>query len=134
MEERGEVKRDPRRRLPAADRVIRQVQAEAAWLPVWAVAAGVRRALEEARRRLAGSEETPEDPAGLVATALAHAQWLARPHPARVVNATGVVLHTNLGRAVLAPGAARAVAAAGSSYGDLELDLPAGERAIAWPR
>ncbi|HME69329.1 MAG TPA: L-seryl-tRNA(Sec) selenium transferase, partial [Myxococcota bacterium] len=128
MEERGEVKRDPRRRLPAADRVIRQGKAEAPWLPAWAVAAGARRALEQARLRLAGSEEAPEGLAALVAAALAHAHWLARPHPARVVNATGVALHTNLGRAILAPGAARAAAAAGSSYGDLELDLRGGER------
>lgn len=128
MEERGEVKRDPRRRLPAADRVIRQGKAEAPGLPDWAVAAGARRALEQARRRLAGPDESPGELADLVATALAHARWLAEPHPARVVNATGVVLHTNLGRAVLAPGAARAAAAAGSSYSGLELDLRDGER------
>jgi L-seryl-tRNA(Ser) seleniumtransferase len=128
MEERGEVKRDPRRRLPAADRVIRELKAEAPWLPDWAVAAGARRALEEARRRLAEPGHASGDPEGLVASALAHAQGLARPHPARVVNATGVVLHTNLGRAPLAPGAARAAAAVGSSYTDLELDLREGER------
>jgi L-seryl-tRNA(Ser) seleniumtransferase len=128
MEERGEVKRDPRRRLPAADRVIRQARSEGPWLPAWAVGAGVRRALEQARLRLSERGEASGDLAGLVATALAHAEWLARPHPARVVNATGVVLHTNLGRAVLAPGAARAAAAAASSYSDLELDLREGER------
>jgi L-seryl-tRNA(Ser) seleniumtransferase len=44
------------------------------------------------------------------------------------VNATGVVLHTNLGRAVLAPGAAEAVARAAAHYGDLELDLASGGR------
>jgi L-seryl-tRNA(Ser) seleniumtransferase len=44
------------------------------------------------------------------------------------VNATGVVLHTNLGRAVLAPGAVRAAAAAASAYSDLELELRDGER------
>jgi L-seryl-tRNA(Ser) seleniumtransferase len=45
-----------------------------------------------------------------------------------VVNATGVVLHTNLGRAVLAPGAAAAVAEAAAAYSDLELDLASGRR------
>jgi L-seryl-tRNA(Ser) seleniumtransferase len=45
-----------------------------------------------------------------------------------VVNATGVVLHTNLGRAVLAPGAARAAAEAAAAYSDLEFDLETGER------
>jgi L-seryl-tRNA(Ser) seleniumtransferase len=129
MEERGEVKRDLRRRLPAADRVIQQAKAVAPELPAWAVAAGARRALEGARLLLAGGpgSASPELP-DLVAEALAHARWLAQPHPGRVVNATGVVLHTNLGRAVLAPGAARAAAAAASSYSDLELELREGER------
>jgi L-seryl-tRNA(Ser) seleniumtransferase len=45
-----------------------------------------------------------------------------------VVNATGVVLHTNLGRAPLAPGAVAAVAAAARGYTDLELDLGSGRR------
>jgi L-seryl-tRNA(Ser) seleniumtransferase len=44
------------------------------------------------------------------------------------VNATGVVLHTNLGRATLAPGAARAAAEVAAAYSDLELDLESGER------
>jgi L-seryl-tRNA(Ser) seleniumtransferase len=44
------------------------------------------------------------------------------------VNATGIPLHTNLGRAPLAPGAARAVEIAARTYGDLELDLAAGSR------
>jgi L-seryl-tRNA(Ser) seleniumtransferase len=45
-----------------------------------------------------------------------------------VINATGVVLHTNLGRAVLAPAAARAMAAAAESYSSLEYDLGRGAR------
>jgi L-seryl-tRNA(Ser) seleniumtransferase len=129
MEERGEVKRDPRRGLPATDRVIQRVTAQAPGLAAWAVAAGVRRALEEARLRLAGGvEAVPEGLDGLAGAALAHARRLAQPHPARVVNATGVVLHTNLGRAVLAPGAAQAAAVAGSRYSALELELGDGER------
>jgi L-seryl-tRNA(Ser) seleniumtransferase len=45
-----------------------------------------------------------------------------------VVNATGIPLHTNLGRAPLAPGAAAAVAAVAAGYSDLELDLETGRR------
>jgi L-seryl-tRNA(Ser) seleniumtransferase len=45
-----------------------------------------------------------------------------------VVNATGVVLHTNLGRAPLAEGAARTAVAAAAGYTDLELDLGEGRR------
>jgi L-seryl-tRNA(Ser) seleniumtransferase len=51
-----------------------------------------------------------------------------RPSPRRVLNATGVIVHTNLGRAPLAPSARAAVAAAAEGYSNLELDLATGER------
>ena len=46
----------------------------------------------------------------------------------RVINATGVLVHTNLGRAPLASGALDAVRAAGGGYSNLEYDIEAGER------
>ena len=52
--------------------------------------------------------------------------WGSWPKP--VVNATGVVLHTNLGRAPLSVEAASAAAASASIYSDLEFDLTAGKR------
>ena len=51
-----------------------------------------------------------------------------RPSLRRVLNATGVVVHTNLGRAPLAAAARAAVAAAAEGYSNLELDLATGER------
>ena len=48
--------------------------------------------------------------------------------PNSVVNATGVVLHTNLGRAPLSPTAAGAAAASASIYSDLEFDMASGKR------
>ena len=51
---------------------------------------------------------------------------LSGPRP--VLNATGVIVHTNLGRAPLAERAAEAVARAGRAYSDLEYDLERGER------
>ena len=50
------------------------------------------------------------------------------PHPRSVINATGVVLHTNLGRAPLAAGALKALRDAASGYSDLEFDLESGVR------
>jgi L-seryl-tRNA(Ser) seleniumtransferase len=51
-----------------------------------------------------------------------------RPVLGRVINATGIVLHTNLGRAPLAAAAVAAVAEVAGSYSNLEFDLTTGER------
>lgn len=52
---------------------------------------------------------------------------LGRVHPGKVVNATGVLLHTNLGRAPLGANARAAMLAAAGAC-DLEVDLPSGRR------
>jgi L-seryl-tRNA(Ser) seleniumtransferase len=59
---------------------------------------------------------------------VARARQRLRPSLRRVLNATGVVVHTNLGRAPLAPAARAAVADAADGYSNLELDLTSGER------
>jgi L-seryl-tRNA(Ser) seleniumtransferase len=92
------------------------------------VAAAFRAVLDEVRAELrAGAVETPTV-ADLVdrADALITADRL--PGLRRVINATGVIIHTNLGRAPLAAEAAAAVAAAAQGYCNLELDLETGGR------
>lgn len=116
---------DPRRMLPGVDRLAAELARELPGLPDWCLRASARQAVEEARQRITRGEGDPGD---LTARARQLAEALHRPSPARVVNATGVVLHTNLGRAVLAPGAARAAAEAAAAYSDLELDLESGVR------
>jgi len=64
----------------------------------------------------------------LVARAREVLETLERPSLRRVINATGVILHTNLGRAPLAAAAREAVARAAEGYSNLELDLQSGER------
>jgi len=51
-----------------------------------------------------------------------------RAHLQRIVNATGIVIHTNMGRAPLASAALEAVRAVAQSYSNLELDLETGKR------
>jgi L-seryl-tRNA(Ser) seleniumtransferase len=101
-------------------------------VPGWAALAAARRVIEDERERLsAGATSGPRvlpDTSALATRAAARAVQLAAIHPRRVVNATGIVLHTNLGRAPLAPGAAAAVAEAAAGYSDLELDLASGRR------
>jgi L-seryl-tRNA(Ser) seleniumtransferase len=68
---------------------------------------------------------------GHAALADAARAWLladARPRLRRVINASGVIVHTNLGRAPLADVARSAVAAAAEGYSNLEYDLERGER------
>jgi L-seryl-tRNA(Ser) seleniumtransferase len=121
------VKPDPRRELPPVDRLLGVVAGRWGDLPAWAAREGARRALSEVRAALeASSDAAPPEQIALRAAEIA--RELARPHPGRVVNATGILLHTNLGRAPLAAAAADAVARAARGYGDLELDLATGER------
>ncbi len=128
MEEASQVKPDPRRSLPSSDRLARALREAAPELPDWVVRAAARRVLAEARARLAASASGAPARGDLVAAGLELARGLARPRPARVVNATGVVLHTTRGRAPRAEGAPRAAAAAAARYTDLELDLGEGRR------
>jgi L-seryl-tRNA(Ser) seleniumtransferase len=59
---------------------------------------------------------------------VAGARARLRPSSTRVLNATGVIVHTNLGRAPLAPSVRAAVTAAAAGYSNLEMDLASGER------
>jgi L-seryl-tRNA(Ser) seleniumtransferase len=122
---------DPRRSIPPVDRLLD--------------GAALRPLLDDAPRSLVRSilqDVQAEVRAALGSGALDAApaeQWYARrteerleaalrPSLRPVINATGVVLHTNLGRAPLAPRAAAAAYAAAVGYGNLEYDLDAGAR------
>jgi L-seryl-tRNA(Ser) seleniumtransferase len=89
------------------------------------LAVSVARAALADRRAalLAGDGEMPEEP-DLAAAALERLRPSVRP----VINATGVIVHTNLGRAPLARAAQAALARAARGYANLELDLSTGRR------
>jgi L-seryl-tRNA(Ser) seleniumtransferase len=108
------------RDLPAVDALAAQVPA-----PRATALAAARAVLAQRREELL--EGTPGD-ADLGERARAWAAAAERPSLRRVLNATGVVLHTNLGRAPLAAAARDAVARAAEGYANLELDLEGGGR------
>ncbi|HEU4763686.1 MAG TPA: L-seryl-tRNA(Sec) selenium transferase [Gemmatimonadales bacterium] len=114
---------DPRRTLPSVDRLLREpgIAALLTQAPRNAVVAAVRESLAMARRR-AGP---PDDWATDIRERLAEHETPSL-HP--VLNATGVVLHTNLGRAPLAEAAQAALAQVAGGYSTLEFDLPTGTR------
>ena len=117
---------DRRRALPSVDRLLREplVAAAGAGRPRTELARAVRAAVADAR---AGGA-VPADAAGWAAAVERLLARAAAPTLRRCINATGVVLHTNLGRAPLAEAAARAVAEAAQGFGTLEYDLGSGER------
>src|SRR5438477_7788413 len=105
------------RDLPSVDELLRADAVKG--LPHAVAVAAAREALDRAREEIAAGH----DPGDLVQRVLGIAGAHVQPSLRRVINATGVVLHTNLGRAPLAPSAAEHVAAIASGYSNLEYDL-----------
>ncbi len=110
------------RSLPSVDRLLADPRLAGEPRPLALAAA--RAALERARQEI-GAGRDPGDP---VALALAELASAARPSLRRVLNATGVLVHTNLGRAPLAEAALARVVEVGGGYSNLEYDLALGAR------
>ena len=88
---------------------------------------GRERVVEAIREQVASEREGAADAAGRHAAVAAKLRTVAAPRLRRVINATGVILHTNLGRAPLSQAAIDALAVA-AGYSNLELDLASGKR------
>jgi L-seryl-tRNA(Ser) seleniumtransferase len=108
------------RSLPAVHELAAAIDA-----PHELAVAAARAAIEERRAAVLGGSTEDVD---LVVRARELLEELARPSLRRVINATGVILHTNLGRAPLAASAREAVTRAAEGYSNLELDLASGDR------
>ena len=88
----------------------------------------LRELLEEKRRELLAGRETPLAPPELWQELCVRIQAKTAYHLRRVVNGTGVVIHTNLGRSLLAAQAAAQVDLVARTYSNLEFDLEQGRR------
>jgi len=122
---------NPFRDLPAVARVLETAAAAAARgrHSAAALTAAVRKRLDAIRAALAaGGEAVDVSTESVAAAAVSQLDLESVPRLRPVINATGVVLHTNLGRAPLAEEAARAAFDAGHGYLNLELDLATGKR------
>jgi len=117
------------RDLPSVDRLLadeRLVRA-AGELGVSTVTEAVREELSDRRRAIgAGDAEGGFDAVAEASAARAYASLRAGLRP--VINATGVIIHTNLGRAPLSDSAIAAMNAVGRGYSNLEYDLDTGGR------
>jgi L-seryl-tRNA(Ser) seleniumtransferase len=122
---RGDAAGAALRSLPAVHELAAALDA-----PHTLAVAAARQAIDEYRGALLAGQPGADDLgwAGLLARAAEILAEVGRPSLRRVVNATGVILHTNLGRAPLAQSARDAVARAAEGYSNLELDLDTGAR------
>jgi len=117
------------RGLPSVDKLLRAPRAEA-WVDDFGrplVVDALRDALAGARRRAHLGEPLPDEEALLDAARRKLEFWVA-PTLRAVINASGVIIHTNLGRAPLSPEALEAARTVSVGYSNLEYDLEKGRR------
>ena len=114
---------DPRRDLPSIDSLLAKMGPQLSDHPRALVVKAAREIVDVAR---ANGGKAPAE--GWDAAVSAAVRRLAVPSLLPVINATGVVLHTNLGRAPLARAAIDAITRVASGYAALEYDLDTGTR------
>ncbi len=126
---------DPRRLLkflPSIEELLSRLGRRAQALQPDRRANLARRVVARMRSEIEEGSFRPESKGEVLRRAVREADTSAAAllgmHPVPVINAAGVILHTNLGRAPLAPEALRAINAAASGYSNLEYDLERGER------
>ncbi len=121
---------DPRRGLPSVDQALAlpELRALVEAHGRSAVLDALRAHLASLRAGAAGLRTAADTRAQLGAQIATRLERADRPSLLRVINATGVVVHTNLGRAPLSRAAAARVAEIASSYSNLEYDLERGAR------
>jgi L-seryl-tRNA(Ser) seleniumtransferase len=110
------------RDLPSVDELLRDERLGAE--PHELVVVAARTVLDRARAEIADGRE----PGPIVDAVVEELAFVRRPSLRRVLNATGVLVHTNLGRAPLADAAIARIVEVGSGYSNLEYDLEVGER------
>jgi len=118
------------RKLPSVDRVLSHPDVASLLRRIAraVVVDAVREALDEARTTIAAGKPAQADADALATRAAEIAMRAAGPSLRPAVNATGVILHTGLGRAVLAPEARAAIAAVAAGHSTLEMDTETGRR------
>ena len=115
------MNRSPLRQIPSVDRVLNELGVSDLPRPI--VVAVVRRELDSIRK-----EGVALDPDGAVSRVRAALDDLRRAKLQPVINGTGILVHTNLGRAPLGDEVVRTLSEIGSNYSNIEYDLGGGRR------
>jgi L-seryl-tRNA(Ser) seleniumtransferase len=130
----SERQRSLLRMLPAVDRLMELAKTEPSFelVPSSVVVTSIRGVIDADRRRIREGGDTPSESdlsdAAIMQRVKAAVRSAMQPKLRRIVNATGVVIHTNLGRSLLAQEAVENLAVVAGCYSNLEYDLDAGRR------
>lgn len=121
---------DNRQRLPKVDKVLAwpEISALQASTTHTGLKSAVRAALDLLRQQLAADPAVDLTPARVVALVLNQIRAAEASSLRRVINGSGVVVHTNLGRSPLAAAAEQVLLETAWGYSNLEFDLDKGER------
>lgn len=123
------------RKLPSVDALLKDTTLESsvAELGRKVVADSIRQAIDEVRELLIAGKATKTDGDAIrqkiIVEAKLHLEAVAEPYYKKVINATGIILHTALGRAVLPEKALRQIQNELSGYSLLQADTGTGKRA-----
>ena len=101
-------------------------------IPQKVLKSAIRATLETLRRQILQGGAPPLAPRDCLATAMAAATDILKPRLVSTINATGVVLHTNLGRALLSQAALDNITTIASGYSNLEFNISTGRRGIRY--
>jgi L-seryl-tRNA(Ser) seleniumtransferase len=122
------------RQLPGVDKILEAVSVDPFFegIPKSVILNAVRTAIDGIRKAITAKKDTVDDsrlsPSSILAEVKSNVHRLMALNLKRVVNATGVVVHTNLGRSLLSQDAVRNLNAVAENYTNLEFDLQKGHR------
>ena len=117
------------RKLPSVDEMLQDAEIKSLINQAGrsTVIDGIREVLELVRADNKAAKNPPSKSEIIHLTVIKVEKWM-KPSLVAVINASGVILHTNLGRAPLSPATLSAMAVVSQSYSNLEYDLEKGER------
>lgn len=120
--------------LPGVDSLLTLVSADpdSGTIPRTILVSVIRNVLDETRNMILEDRLTSIDPSELVRQIRRHARERIQPRLVPLVNATGVVLHTNLGRALLCDDALENIRTIAGSYSNLEFNISQGRRGLRY--
>ncbi len=127
-------KREILRKIPSVDRIYMELKGLSEKYPRVTILNAIRMILDELRRDILSMELSDDHLKieNILKKVMDKVKEISRPSLKRVINATGVITHTNLGRSILAQRVLQRLSEVGGSYSNLEYDLRLGKRGLRY--